>query len=134
MVELTDDRGGTLSSVGGQGDVCEVGAIKALVTADVVGFEDGEREAGKAADVDLVGRKPCGSVYGVVVGHVPIGLLFVADSTPHHIWCVFVDRQQQRCMQQHAAHHSTASRNAVSTAAGTSTLWFVCYRRNIYGL
>ena len=90
MVELADEGLAVLLSVGGQVDVCEVVALQGLVTADVVGFEDGEWEAGKATGVDLVGRKPCGGVYGVVVGrgdvqqqHVPIGLLFVAEHGEH---------------------------------------------------
>ena len=62
MVELADKGVGTLLSVGGQVDVGEVVGLQALVTADVVGFEDGEREAWEAADVDLVGRKPGGGV------------------------------------------------------------------------
>ena len=77
-------------SVGGQVDVGEVVAQQALVTADVVGFEDGEREAGEAADVDFLGRKPGGGVDGIVVGrrnvwqqHVPIVLLFVSDHGEH---------------------------------------------------
>ena len=77
-------------SVGGQVDVGEVVAQQALVTADVVGFEDGEREAGEAADVDFVGRKPGAGVDGIIVGrrnvwqqHVPIGLLFVSDHGEH---------------------------------------------------
>ena len=77
-------------SVGGQVDVGEVVAQQALVTADVVWFEDGEREAGEAADVDFLGRKPGGGVDGIVVGrrnvwqqHVSIGLLFVSDNGEH---------------------------------------------------
>ena len=46
----------------------QVVAVQALVTADVVGFENREREAGKGVDVDLVGRKSCGDVDGVVLG------------------------------------------------------------------
>ena len=90
MVELADKGVGTLLSVGGQVDAGEVVALQDLVTSDVIGFEDGEREAREAADMDFVGSQPGGGVDGIVVGrrnvwqqHVPIGLLFVSDHGEH---------------------------------------------------
>ena len=84
MAEIADKGTDTLLSVGGQVDVGEVVALQALVTADVVGFEDGEREAGKAADVDFVGRKPGGGVDGIVVGRRTCG-----SSTSQSFCCSF---------------------------------------------
>ena len=50
----------------------------------------GERDAGEAADVNLVGRNSCGGVDGLVVGrrqvrqqHVPVGSFVVADHEEH---------------------------------------------------
>ena len=54
--------------VGGDVDVDQVLAVQTLVTADIVGFEDREREAGNVAHVDFVRRKLCSGVHGVVVG------------------------------------------------------------------
>ena len=42
-MELADEGVGALLSVGGKVDVDQVVVIHALVTADVVGFEYGER-------------------------------------------------------------------------------------------
>ena len=91
-VELTDEEVGALLSVGGKVDVNQVAAVQALVTADVVGFENREREAGKAGDVDVVGRKSCGGVDGVFAGrrcvwqkHVPVGIFFSLP-TMERIW------------------------------------------------
>ena len=90
MVELTDEEVGTLLSFGVHVDVCDVVVLQALVTADVVGFEDGEWMAGKAADVDLVWaqalwrrvRNCCRPTRRAVAAH-PNGLLFDADHGKH---------------------------------------------------
>ena len=77
-------------SVGGEVDVDRVIAVEAWVAANVVGLENREREARKAANVDFVGHKPCSGVHGIVVGRrhvwqqrVPVGLLFVFDHRYH---------------------------------------------------
>ena len=61
-------------------------AIYALVTADVVGFENREWQPGKAADVDTVGRKPGSDVDAFFLGrqhvrqqHVPVDFLLVSN-------------------------------------------------------
>ena len=61
-MELADKKVGVLLSVGGEDDIDQMVAVQALVTADVVGFEDREREARKAADVDPVRCKSCAAL------------------------------------------------------------------------
>ena len=52
-MELADEEIGALLSVGGKVDVDQVAAVQALVTADAVGFENREREAGKTVWISL---------------------------------------------------------------------------------
>ena len=97
------DKIGTSLSVGGEFDVDQAVAVQALVTADVVGFEDREREAGKAVDMNFVGRKSFCGVDGVVVGrrhvrqqHVPVDLFCVAKIM-ESIWASTWSQRRNWC-------------------------------------
>lgn len=66
-------------------------ALQALMIADVVGFEDGEREARQAAYVDLIGCKPPSGVSGVATGRRTCGgntsdLVYCSVTIKDGIW------------------------------------------------
>ena len=66
--------------------VGELIAIAALMATSVRLFEDGERKAREASDMDFIGGKTRGSANGVVIGVLDVGkvdapvvLVFVID-------------------------------------------------------
>ena len=73
-------------SVASEVAVGELIAIEALMATPVRSFEDGERKAREASDMDFIGGKTRGGANGVVIGvldggkvDVPVVLVFVTD-------------------------------------------------------
>ena len=78
--------------VGGEVAVFQVVAGEALVNSGVVAFEDGEREAGKAIHMHLIGGEPGGGADGAATSKfhvrqvdVPVVLSFIDDHCEHLI-------------------------------------------------
>ena len=77
---------GASLSVASEVAIGELIAIMALMGTTVRSFEDGERKAREASDVDFIGGKARGGANGVVIGvfdvgkvDVPVVLVFVTD-------------------------------------------------------
>ena len=73
-------------SVASEVAVGELIAIEALMATSVRSFEDGERKAREASDMDFIGGKTRGGANGVVIGVLDVGkvdvpavLVFVTD-------------------------------------------------------